>query len=71
MKISFIDIETNQVIDSFPLHSEFIFDNVYAEYTGDKRALEKTLTPFLTNQTIPFPTNEQMGFDTLKDKKGN
>jgi len=69
VKISFTNTKTKQTVDSFPLNSEFIFDHVYAEHNGDKRALEDDLIRFLGIQSIPFPTNEQMTFDVGQDIK--
>jgi hypothetical protein len=37
-KIDFIDFRTNQLLDAFPVTSEFIFSYIYANYNGDKRA---------------------------------
>jgi len=69
VKISFTDTKTKQTVDSFPLNSEFIFDHIYAEHKGDKRALEDDLIRFLGLQSIAFPTNEQMTFDVGQDIK--
>jgi len=63
VKISFSNTKTKQIVDSFPLNSEFVFDHIYAEHNGDKRALEDNLARYLGLQALPFPTNEQMTFD--------
>ena len=49
--------------------SEFIFENIFATYRGDKRALLKEDKRLMRNQYIDFPSNEQMIFDTSTDLK--
>ncbi|MDP3313227.1 hypothetical protein [Lutibacter sp.] len=68
-KISFIDLESNQLLESFPLRSEFIFENTYGTFRGDKNALEESHILLLNNRFIPFPSNEQMIYDTGEDLK--
>ena len=53
----------------FPIDSGFVFDNLYATYRGDKRALSKEDWDLIGNRQIPFPTNEQMVYDTGEDLK--
>ena len=40
--MDYINFKSNQLIETFPLASEFIFSNVYSTYKGDKRACEDT-----------------------------
>lgn len=68
-RVRYSDATTGQVLDSFPLSSEFIFDNVYARYRGDARALNPDLLVLTTNRHLPFPTNEQMIYDAGRDLK--
>lgn len=68
-KISFTDLKTNQVINSYPLSSGFAFEHVYASHSGDKRALEQDLINLLAVKSVPFPSNEQMVFDAGEDLK--
>jgi hypothetical protein len=68
-KVDFIDFRTNQLIETFPLASEFIFNHVYANYRGDKRACEESYFPFFNKKAIPFPSNEQMVYDSGEDLK--
>lgn len=68
-KVDFIDIQNNQLIDTYPLTSEFVFEHVYAKFTGDKRAVEESYFPFFERRAVPFPSNEQMVFDTGEDLK--
>jgi hypothetical protein len=37
-KVEYINFKNNELMQSFPLTSEFIFENIYATYKGDKRA---------------------------------
>ncbi len=68
--VSFSDLETKQKINSYPLSSEFVFEHVYANYNGDKRALDNDLVSLLNLAAVPFPTNEQMVYDAGEDLKG-
>jgi hypothetical protein len=65
----YIDYRTNQLIKSFPVTSEFVFENRYATYKGDKRACEDTYYSTFEKRAIPFPSNEQMVYDTGEDLK--
>jgi len=67
--VVYIDAKTNQPMDTFTINSGFVFEHIFARYRGDKRALEHNDRALLNNQLIPFPTNEQMVFDTGEDIK--
>ncbi|WP_282055070.1 hypothetical protein [Maribacter luteus] len=68
-QISYQDLETKQQLNSYPLTSEFVFEHVYANYDGDKRALENDLVSLLNLAAVPFPSNEQMVYDAGEDLK--
>lgn len=68
--VSFSDLATKQQLNSYPLSSEFVFEHVYANYDGDKRALDNNLTALLKLGAVPFPSNEQMVYDAGEDLKG-
>ncbi|WP_296682286.1 hypothetical protein [Flavobacterium sp.] len=68
-KVDYSNWTTNQLLQSFPLSSEFIFENVYANYKGDRRAADDSYFPNFDKKTVPFPSNEQMIFDTGEDLK--
>ena len=68
-KVDYIDFRTNQLIDAFPVTSEFIFDYIYANYNGDKRACEENYYQYFDRRAVPFPSNEQMVYDTGEDLK--
>jgi len=57
------------LLKSFPLASEFVFENKYANYRGDKRALNKQQRRFVNNKFIPFPSNEQTMYDSGENLK--
>lgn len=60
---------SGQLVERFPLASEFIFEHYYATYKGDKRALDDIHLQYIRNRAVPFPTNEQMVFDVGEDLK--
>ena len=68
-KVDYIDYSNNQLIQTFPLASEFVFENIYSTYRGDKRAADETYYTYFGRKAVPFPPNEQMVFDTGEDLK--
>ena len=58
-----------QVIESFPLANEYIFEHYFATFDGDKRALEGVLLRYTRNREMRFPSNEQMVYDVGEDLK--
>lgn len=69
--ISYVDLKTSQQINSYPLTSGFVFEHIYANYEGDKRALGSDLIKFLSARSVQFPSNEQMVYDAGEDLKNN
>ena len=67
--VEYFNLNTKQLDDAFPISSEFVFEHVFATSRGDRRALETTLLPFLNNRQVPFPTEEQMIYDTGENLK--
>jgi hypothetical protein len=67
--VNFIDLRTKQSLNSYPLSSQFIFEHVYANYDGDKRALDNDLVAMLNLAAVPFPSDEQMVYDAGEDLK--
>jgi hypothetical protein len=68
-KVEFYDLNTKQLIDAYPLSSEFVFNYIYANYNGDKRACEQDYFQYFDRRAVPFPTNEQMVFDSGENLK--
>lgn len=69
--VVYFDIERNRQINSYPLATEFIFENIFAKYTGDKEALNDDDLIYIRNKFVPYPTNEQMVLDAGQDIKNN
>ncbi|MFI1743339.1 hypothetical protein [Thalassobellus sediminis] len=67
--VEYMNTKTNQLVDAFPITSEFVFEHVYANSRGDRRALENALLHFLERRAVPFPSEEQMIYDTGEDLK--
>ena len=68
-KVDYIVYRSNQLLDTFPLTSEFVFENIYATYKGDRRAADDNYFAYFDKKVVPFPTNEQMVYDTGEDLK--
>lgn len=68
-KIDYVDFRSNQLIQSFPIVSEFIFENIYATCKGDKRASDDNYYTYFDKRAVPFPSNEQMVYDTGENLK--
>ena len=67
--VDYIDYKNKQLLQSFPLASESVFRNDYATYKGDKRATEEAYYSYFNRKLIPFPSNEQMVYNTGEDLK--
>jgi len=67
-EIRFIDKKKN-IIDKFPLESEFWFRNRFLEYDGDKRVLTKGQIKLSKNRFMPFPTDEALIFNNSENIK--
>ncbi|MDC7993900.1 hypothetical protein [Altibacter sp. HG106] len=60
----FRDLLRQQQIDQYPIGSEFVFDNRFARFRGDERALTQEDLQFISGRFIPFPSEEQLLLDT-------
>lgn len=67
--VDYIDFNNKQLLQSFPLVSESVFQNDYATYKGDKRAAEESYYSYFNRKLVPFPSNEQMVYNTGEDLK--
>ena len=67
--VTYIDNYSNRILNKFPIESEFVFEHFFANYNGDRRALDTPLYNLTEAQEIRFPTNEQMVYDTGTDLK--
>jgi hypothetical protein len=68
-QVDYVDNMTKQLINSYPLTSQWNFENAYATYKGDKRAVEEAYFPYFTRGALPFPSNEQMVYNIGEDLK--
>jgi hypothetical protein len=68
-KVDYIDFNNQQLISTFPLSSEFVFEHFYATLRGDRRACDEIYLTYLNNRALPFPSHEQMVYDTGEDLK--
>lgn len=69
-KVDYLDLDRKQLMKSYPLETEFVFENVFARFKGDERLLSREEKMLLENAFVPFPTNEQMLVDASDDIKG-
>lgn len=60
---------SQQQIESIPISSNFVFEHIYANFKGDKRALSDDLLALTSIVRTEFPSNEQMIYDTGEDLK--
>ena len=67
--VNYIDFDNNQMLQTFPIASEFVFENIYARIKGDKRAVDPDYMKYVGRTAMPFPTSEQMVYDTGEDLK--
>ena len=59
----------NNLIEKFPLESEFWFRNIFLEFTGDKRVLSKKDKRLLKGRFLPFPPDEVLLFNNSENIK--
>ena len=67
--VKYIDLNTKQIIQTYPIESRFSFQHIYANFKGDKRALDDSFLDLIKFRIVPFPTNEQMIYDSGQDLK--
>jgi len=68
-KVDYSNWANNQLLQSFPITSEFVFENIYANYKGDRRAADDSYFSNFDKKAVLFPSNEQMIYDTGEDIK--
>jgi hypothetical protein len=67
-KIDYVDFKSNQLLQTFPLASEYVFENIYSTYQGDQRACDDNYIYF-NKRAVPFPNSEQMVYDSGENLK--
>ncbi len=70
-KVDFVKTSDNQLINSFPLNSTFVFQDIAAKYRGDIRAVDPNYTQYINRRLPGFPTNAQMLIDSGEELKAN
>lgn len=70
-KVDFVKTSNNQLINSFPLNSTFVFQDIAAKYRGDIRAVDPNYTQYLNRRLPGFPSNAQMLIDSGEELKAN
>jgi hypothetical protein len=68
-QVQFEDLKTSQLIDTFPLDSEYVFQYKYATYNGNRNALDNTYLRLIKLRAVPFPSTEQMVYDSGENLK--
>jgi hypothetical protein len=68
-KIDYVDFRTNQLLQTFPLASEYVFENIYSTYKGDRRACDDNYNSHFDRRAVPFPNSEQMVYDSGENLK--
>lgn len=68
-QVAYVDLRNEQLVNSYPLSTEFVFEHQYANFQGDKRALESDLFTLTQLRSVPFPSDEQMIYDAGEDLK--
>ena len=68
-KIDYVNFKSNQLIQTFPVTSEYEFENIYATYKGDRRASDDNYYSYFDRRAVAFPSSEQMVYDTGEDLK--
>lgn len=68
-QVKYINFKSKQLIEAFPISSEFAFEHSYANFDGDRRALDQQYIDLTNLRAVPFPSNEQMVYDTGEDLK--
>ncbi|MEC5166686.1 hypothetical protein RCH18_002434 [Flavobacterium sp. PL11] len=68
-KIDYINLKSKQILKTFPITSEYVFENIHATYKGDRRASDDNYYLYFDKKSVIFPSSEQMIYDTGEDLK--
>ena len=68
-KVEYRLFQGRENLSSFPLASEHVFKHHYCTHQGDSRALSDHDRGLLEHTIVPFPSNEQMIYETGEDLK--
>ena len=67
--VVYTNLKSNQILDAFPIDTEFVFENRYARFRGDKRALNNHDRTLVNQRQVHFPTDSQMVYDSGESLK--
>jgi tetratricopeptide (TPR) repeat protein len=67
--VVYLELDRNRIINRHPLGTEFIFENIFARFRGDERALTEEDLQFIKYDFFPFPSNQQMVLDAGQEIK--
>jgi len=65
------NLNSNSQMTSTPIFGEAGFENVFAQYRGDQRAIEEKYVQALQNKEVPFPPDDEFvkyALDNFKNK---
>ncbi|WP_418263110.1 hypothetical protein [Flavobacterium faecale] len=68
-KVDFFNTKNKHLLQSFPISSQYVFENIYSRYKGDRRAADDNYMNYFNNKIVPFPDTQQMIYDTGEDLK--
>ena len=68
-KVDYLPFQRNELLNSYPLTSRFVFSHSYCTHSGDSRALDEHYRRLVGLTYAPFPSNEQMIYDAGVDLK--
>jgi len=68
-RVEYFNLHTSQKTNSYPLDSQFVFENRFASFEGDRRVLSKDDQFLLTQGPVEYPSNAQMLTDASEDIK--
>jgi len=68
-QVVLINLKNNTLVEKFPIESGFVFENFYATFRGDRKALTDEDITLIQGAPVPFPPNEQMIFDSGENLK--
>jgi hypothetical protein len=67
--LEYFDLLSNQKLERYKIDSQFIFENTFASFDADERALTEKQLLLTKGNSVLFPSNDQMLYDVAKDFK--
>lgn len=66
-KVAITNLKTNSLVGETPMFGEAKFENVFAKFRGDQRAIEQKYHKALQNKEVPFPIDSEFVKYTLAE----